>query len=121
MMNPETFGKSERRRDSESGLLWSGSQIKGLPICPICASVDTCTHPQSLLFVSAATCVTFFRKMGLLAEGHTLTWENSKEVLEYVSLHGVQQFLAIYHEVKNRERDCLFWGDEVRNALYLRL
>ena len=51
--------------------------------------------------------------MGLLADGHALSWEQARQIVDYVSKHGLQQFLAVYESVRTRERDCLFWGDEV--------
>uniref|UniRef100_UPI00358F9772 glutamate--cysteine ligase catalytic subunit isoform X2 n=1 Tax=Myxine glutinosa TaxID=7769 RepID=UPI00358F9772 len=55
--------------------------------------------------------------MGLLVEGATLTWEQTKELAEYVHFHGIQQFINIYNRLKERQRDVLKWGDEVEYML----
>lgn len=52
--------------------------------------------------------------MGLLSEGRPLTWEQTKQHCEYVREHGVRQFIEIYQSLKDRQNDCLKWGDEVR-------
>jgi len=59
-------------------------------------------------------CVPFQLSMGLLAQGHTLIWTAvPRNIVEYVKQHGVMQFINIYEAVKDREHDCLTWGDEV--------
>ncbi len=52
-------------------------------------------------------------KMGLLSEGKPLSWAETKKHAELVRRAGVQQFLAIYHRLKDRKGDVLKWGDEV--------
>ena len=51
--------------------------------------------------------------MGLLTVGRPLSWEESRPFREYVAQHGVIQFLKLYHRLKDRQRDCLKWGDEI--------
>ncbi len=58
--------------------------------------------------------------MGLLSLGTPLSWEEAKKHADHVRQHGIQQFLNIYDKVKDRTRDGLLWGDEVRtNYLWL--
>ncbi len=56
--------------------------------------------------------------MGLLSLGRPLTWEETKKYAEHVRQHGVQQFINLYNKLKNRNDECLKWGDEVMNYLY---
>ncbi|CAF0788269.1 unnamed protein product [Rotaria sordida] len=51
--------------------------------------------------------------MGLLTEGHPLSWEETKKHAQYVREHGVEQFINTYKELKDRRNDSLQWGDEV--------
>uniref|UniRef100_A0A1A9ULK3 Glutamate--cysteine ligase n=1 Tax=Glossina austeni TaxID=7395 RepID=A0A1A9ULK3_GLOAU len=51
--------------------------------------------------------------MGLLSEGSPLSWEETKALAEHVREHGVQQFINLYHRLKDRQGDVLKWGDEV--------
>jgi glutamate--cysteine ligase catalytic subunit len=53
--------------------------------------------------------------MGLLVDGHPLSWAEASEFLDYVREHGVQQLLHVYDRMKHHEAcECqLFWGDEV--------
>lgn len=53
--------------------------------------------------------------MGLLDGGSPLTWEETKKNADLVKATGVQQFLAIYDRLRDRENDTLKWGDEVRS------
>ena len=58
--------------------------------------------------------VQYFRsRMGLLAMGSPLSWDETKKHADYVRKHGIIQFLHIYHRLKNRQNDILKWGDEV--------
>ena len=52
--------------------------------------------------------------MGLLSLGTPLPWEETKNYADYVRDHGITQFLAIYHKLENKQKDCLLWGDEVK-------
>jgi glutamate--cysteine ligase catalytic subunit len=51
--------------------------------------------------------------MGLLSKGTPLRWEEAKKYADHVRKHGIQQFLAIYRNLKDRQKDSLLWGDEV--------
>ncbi|KAI8994509.1 glutamate-cysteine ligase-domain-containing protein [Pilobolus umbonatus] len=51
--------------------------------------------------------------MGLLSLGTPLPWNEAKEYADHVREHGITQFLNIYHSQKNREKECLLWGDEI--------
>jgi hypothetical protein len=33
---------------------------------------------------------------------------------QFVRIHGIQQFINVFNNVKSRQNDCLKWGDEVR-------
>lgn len=52
--------------------------------------------------------------MGLLSKGSPLNWEETKKYADHVRKHGIVQFLNIYNKVKERQKDVLLWGDEVR-------
>lgn len=51
--------------------------------------------------------------MGLLSQGKPLTWPETKKSAEIVRKLGIDQFIRIYHDLKERTNDCLKWGDEV--------
>ncbi|XP_037932315.1 glutamate--cysteine ligase-like [Teleopsis dalmanni] len=51
--------------------------------------------------------------MGLLSEGSPLSWEETKKLAEHVREHGINQFINLYHRLKDRQGDILKWGDEV--------
>ena len=51
--------------------------------------------------------------MGLLTVGRPLAWEETKDYIEFVRRHGVEQFINTYQKLKDRRNDCLKWGDEV--------
>lgn len=55
--------------------------------------------------------------MGLLSQGSPLNWEETKKYADFVRKHGIIQFLNIYNKVKERQKDVLKWGDEVRKGL----
>ena len=55
--------------------------------------------------------------MGLLSQGKPLTWPETKENAELVRQLGIDQFIRIYHDIKERKNDCLKWGDEVSSKL----
>ncbi|CAF2579027.1 unnamed protein product [Rotaria sp. Silwood2] len=50
--------------------------------------------------------------MGLLTKGRPLTWEETKKYAHHVREHGIEQFIHVYKELKDRRNDCLKWGDE---------
>lgn len=51
--------------------------------------------------------------MGLLSLGTPLHWSEAKSYADHVRKHGIEQFLHIYNFQKDRETQCLLWGDEV--------
>lgn len=51
--------------------------------------------------------------MGLLSEGSPLSWDETKALAQHVREHGIQQFINLYHRLKDRQGDVLKWGDEV--------
>ncbi|GIY57581.1 glutamate--cysteine ligase catalytic subunit [Caerostris darwini] len=51
--------------------------------------------------------------MGLLTEGSPLSWEETKKYAGHVRKHGIIQFINLYHRLKDRQNDCLKWGDEI--------
>ncbi|XP_068152614.1 glutamate--cysteine ligase isoform X2 [Drosophila tropicalis] len=51
--------------------------------------------------------------MGLLSEGSPLSWEETKKLADHVREHGINQFINLYHRLKDRQGDILKWGDEV--------
>ncbi|CAH3196957.1 unnamed protein product [Porites evermanni] len=55
--------------------------------------------------------------MGLLSLGSPLSWSETKQYADHVRKHGILQFLHIYNKLKDRENDCLKWGDEVEYTL----
>lgn len=57
--------------------------------------------------------------MGLLSEGKPLSWAETKKHAELVRRVGIQQFLAIYHRLRDRKGDVLKWGDEVGRQMLL--
>ena len=56
--------------------------------------------------------------MGLLSEGKPLSWPDTKKNAALVHKVGIQQFLSLYHRLKERKGDGLKWGDEVRGAFH---
>lgn len=55
--------------------------------------------------------------MGLLSEGTPLSWEETKKYANYVREHGIKQFINQYRKLKDRSKDSLLWGDEVRDCI----
>jgi glutamate--cysteine ligase catalytic subunit len=51
--------------------------------------------------------------MGFLSEGTTLDWPEAKKYADKIRQEGITQFLNIYNRTKDRQNDCLLWGDEV--------
>lgn len=51
--------------------------------------------------------------MGLLSQGKSLTWEETKKYSEHIRDHGILQLISLYKTVKDRDLDNLKWGDEV--------
>ncbi len=48
--------------------------------------------------------------MGLLVSGVPLDWASAQDFLEYVKKHGVQQFLNVLENFKDRKDDGFLWG-----------
>lgn len=46
-----------------------------------------------------------------------MSWSETKQYADHVRKHGILQFLHIYNKLKDRENDCLKWGDEVEYTL----
>jgi glutamate--cysteine ligase catalytic subunit len=55
--------------------------------------------------------------MGFLSEGQTLNWEETQKWVDYVREHGVEQFLSLYRNNKDRVGDVALWGDEVEYSV----
>ncbi|KAK3759087.1 hypothetical protein RRG08_010700 [Elysia crispata] len=55
--------------------------------------------------------------MGLLSEGTALNWEETKAQADHVRKHGIKQFLSQYKKLAGRQKDILYWGDEVEYQL----
>ncbi|XP_077585151.1 glutamate--cysteine ligase catalytic subunit isoform X2 [Stigmatopora nigra] len=55
--------------------------------------------------------------MGLLSQGNPLNWENTKKYADHIRAHGITQFVNIYNNLKDRQKDVLKWGDEVEYML----
>merc|ERR1712198_386960 len=51
--------------------------------------------------------------MGLLSEGKPMAWEDMKGWQEHVRKYGVEQFIKLYHRLKDEKGRVLKWGDEV--------
>ena len=53
--------------------------------------------------------------MGLLTEGSPLSWDETKKLSEHVRQHGIEQFIHLFHRLRDRQGDILKWGDEVNS------
>ncbi|XP_057331273.1 glutamate--cysteine ligase-like isoform X2 [Microplitis mediator] len=51
--------------------------------------------------------------MPQVAAGASLTWEETKEVSEYIKHHGILQFINLYKKNKDTRDDEFKWGDEI--------
>jgi glutamate--cysteine ligase catalytic subunit len=51
--------------------------------------------------------------MGLLTVGTPLEWSETKPYADLIRQKGIKQFINIYEKLKDRQNDCLKWGDEV--------
>lgn len=56
-------------------------------------------------------------KMGLLSEGTPLTWKEVQKYCEHVRQHAIIQFINQYNRLKDRQNDCLKFGDEIEYIL----
>lgn len=57
------------------------------------------------------------RAFGLLKVGAPLSWADSVKHCKYVREHGLLQFLATYHRVKDLANDRLLYGDEIEHSV----
>jgi glutamate--cysteine ligase catalytic subunit len=57
--------------------------------------------------------------MGFLEVGEPYSWEDSREVIEYIREHGVEQFLAMWGKVADIDHDELKWGDEIEYGIFV--
>ena len=57
--------------------------------------------------------------MGLLSYGKPLPWEEAKKYVDHIRNHGTNQFLSIYHKMKNKQNYCLLQGDEVNLEIFV--
>lgn len=55
-----------------------------------------------------------FDEMGLLTEGHTLTWNEIKDLREQLRSYALEQLIRIYRKYQDRQGDAFTWGDEVK-------
>ncbi|XP_022691080.1 glutamate--cysteine ligase catalytic subunit-like isoform X1 [Varroa jacobsoni] len=55
--------------------------------------------------------------MGLLSEGTPLTWKEVQKYCEHVRQHAIIQFINQYNRLKDRQNDCLKFGDEIEYIL----
>lgn len=51
--------------------------------------------------------------MGLLSLGTPLAWSDARELSEHVRIHGIEQFLAVWRRLRDRQGDAALWGDEL--------
>eukprot|EP00966_Prymnesium_polylepis_P028163 651055-Prymnesium_polylepis.1 len=52
-----------------------------------------------------------------LSQSDMFSFEEAMPWLRYVRVHGVLQFISIFHELKNLTSDELLWGDEIEYHL----
>ncbi|KAJ2434506.1 glutamate--cysteine ligase, partial [Coemansia sp. RSA 2424] len=55
--------------------------------------------------------------MGLLSLGTPLPWDQARDLAQEVRKHGIEQFLHIWNNMKDRRMDRLLWGDEIEYML----
>ncbi|KAJ2725216.1 glutamate--cysteine ligase [Coemansia sp. Benny D115] len=55
--------------------------------------------------------------MGLLSLGTPLPWDRARHLAHEVRKHGIEQFLHIWNNTKDRQKDRLLWGDEIEYML----
>lgn len=56
--------------------------------------------------------------MGLLTVGKPLSYEETMKLSKYVRDHGISQFLATWHRVKEIKDDQLKFGDEIECGIF---
>ncbi|OQR70034.1 glutamate--cysteine ligase-like [Tropilaelaps mercedesae] len=55
--------------------------------------------------------------MGLLTEGTPLAWSDVQKYCEHVRQHAIIQFINLFNKLKDRQNDCLKFGDEIEYVL----
>ncbi|KAJ2783853.1 glutamate--cysteine ligase [Coemansia javaensis] len=55
--------------------------------------------------------------MGLLSLGTPLPWDRARLLASDVRRRGIEQFLHIWRNMKDRQKDRLLWGDEIEYML----
>jgi len=45
--------------------------------------------------------------------GTPLDWEHTEKLADHIRKHGIEQFLHIWNNTKDKKRNMLLWGDEV--------
>lgn len=58
--------------------------------------------------------------MVLLPQGSPLSWSETKKLSNYVRDHGIEQYINVYRQWKNRNGDVFKWGDEVHAYEFIR-
>jgi hypothetical protein len=53
--------------------------------------------------------------MGLLTEGHPLSWSEIVAVRHVLRTYALSGLVRTFEKCKDRQGDCFFWGDEVGN------
>ena len=56
--------------------------------------------------------------MGILVRGEPLSWDETKELSDYIKDHGVAQFIHLMKTMKQRKYEELKWGDEIEYLLF---
>jgi glutamate--cysteine ligase catalytic subunit len=56
--------------------------------------------------------------MGLLTVGKPLSYEETMKLSKYIREHGISQFLATWHRVKEIKDDQLKFGDEIECGIF---
>lgn len=51
--------------------------------------------------------------MGLLANGHPLAWNEYKPYIEKLKWAGIEQFISLFKEIKDRKVEPFKWGEEI--------
>ncbi|KAJ8034869.1 Glutamate--cysteine ligase [Holothuria leucospilota] len=51
--------------------------------------------------------------MGVLETGVLLNWDETKRYADHIRRHGINQFINLFHKVKNNTYPHFKWGDEV--------
>ena len=57
-------------------------------------------------------------RMGFLAAGEPLEWDDSIPSIAHVREHGIRQFIRLYDRVAHLQNDKLLYGDELEYQIY---